>query len=199
MPGYPAPLFRQSAPVHWCFHTVHSGIFTLWSTVLLTDKQTAWLVSSLHPSQRSLAHVVQGVALGACPVVTSVAPPHDHGSYRREQRQGSFEPLIDFRGVRAEDGVSPCNEGLEDSDGTCEVIDCGDKGEACCAGDSCNMDTLSCSAGTCLPCGTVGLRVCTGAPPARYSRPTLRYSRPDLPSYIVIALIHADILPPKPP
>ena len=78
----------------------------------------------------------------------------------------------------AEDGVSPCNSGLEDRDSICDAIDCGDKGKACCPDDSCNEASLFCSAGTCLPCGTTGIQACTGPPrtPPRHpcTRPASR-------------------------
>lgn len=85
--------------------------------------------------------------------------------------------------------MSPCNAGLVDSDGTCgppapvapvepvdpvvpDEPDCGFENGPCCGSPAdnpnigdCNLDSLACWEGTCMPCGLVGKPGCVSAPP----------------------------------
>ena len=81
----------------------------------------------------------------------------------------------------AEDGVSPCNEGLEPAGGICTAPPpCGAAGEICCPpDDGCDSPSLACVSGTCTPCGALGEPVCTGVPPppsSPHTAATRKYS-----------------------
>ena len=61
-------------------------------------------------------------------------------------------------------GVACKVDGLVCIGGRCKPEPvCGGDGEACCAGETCDLHSLVCLSGSCTPCGKLGEPVCNGA------------------------------------